>query len=39
MEHQKHESEAFNHELNGFEFALFVFTEYLCTMEFHNSQV
>ena len=31
--------QAFNSKLNGFEFAFFNIPEYLCTMEFHNTQV
>ena len=39
MEQLKRESVAFNLKLNGFEFAYFILSEYLCTMEFHIRQV
>ena len=37
--HQNRQLEAFNSRLKGFEFAFFIIPEYLCTMEFHNTQV
>jgi len=39
MEQQKHDSGAFNRKLNGFGFVFFIYLEYLCSMEFHNSKV